>query len=131
MSLKDKIFANIGWKLAALLLALVLWFHVATEETYEKQYRAHIQTVGLDGSLVVARIDPVVAQVSIIGSGKQLLQLSLSGITAYFDMSLVTRPGEYEYDLTPSHLYDIDLSEYRSVTIINESHFKIAIKSKA
>ncbi|OGC93425.1 MAG: hypothetical protein A2W25_02290 [candidate division Zixibacteria bacterium RBG_16_53_22] len=131
MALKDKIFANFGWKLVAILLALVLWFHVATEKTYEKSYQARIQPVGLNRSLQIEQIDPRAAQVSVIATGKQLLQLSLSGgVTAYVDMSLVTRPGEYEYDLNLIDLYDIDVSEFRSVTIINGNHFKIAVKSR-
>jgi YbbR domain-containing protein len=131
LALKDKIFANLGWKLVAILLALVLWFHVATEKTYEKLYPARIQPVGLSHNLEVEQIEPRTAEVSVIASGKQLLQLSLSGgVTAYIDMSLVTRPGEYEYNLNPADLYDIDISEFRSVTIINGNHFKIAVKSR-
>jgi hypothetical protein len=132
LAIKDKIFANFGWKLAAMLLALVLWFHVATEETYQKRYPARIQPVGLNRNLVVERIEPQSAEISVLATGKQLLQLSLSGgLTAYFDMTLVTRPGEYEYDLSLSDLYDIDVSEYRSVTILNGNHFKIAVKPRA
>src|SRR4030065_1014472 len=96
LALKDKIFANFGWKLVAILLALVLWFHVATEKTYEKSYQARIQPVGLNRSLQIEQIDPRAAQVSVIATGKQLLQLSRSGGgTAYVDMALVTRPGQY------------------------------------
>jgi len=80
----------------------------------------------------VDRIEPPAAEIAVVATGKQLLQLTLSGgMTAYFDMSLVSRPGEYEYDLDLGDLYDIDPSEFRSVTILNGNHFKIAVKSKA
>jgi hypothetical protein len=129
---KDKILANLGWKVVAVLLAMVLWFHVATEETYEKHFSTSIHPVGLNSRLAVERIDPPSGEVAVIGTGKQLLQLSLSGgLTAYFDLTLVSQPGEYDYELKVANLYDIDVSEFRSVTIINGNHFKIAVKSRA
>jgi hypothetical protein len=132
LSLKEKLFANFGWKLIAILLALVLWFHVATEKTYEKRFSSRIQPVGLMKSLEIENITPGAAEVSIIASGKQLLQLTLSGgVIAYFDLSWVTRPGQYEYALGLTNLYDIDVSEYRSVTILNGNHFTVAVKSRA
>jgi hypothetical protein len=132
VALKEKIFANFGWKVVAILLALLLWFHVATEKTYEKHFSASIQPIGLSRDLEIERIEPRHAQVSIIASGKQLLRLTLSGgLTAYFNLALVTRPGEYEYDLGLADLRDIDVSEFRSVAFINGNHIKVAIRSKA
>lgn len=114
------------------MLAFVLWFHVATEKVYEKRFPAKIQAIGLSPKLEIEKVDPGTAEIAIIASGKQLLQLALSGgVIAYFDFSLVTRPGEYEYDLGLSDLHDIDISEYRSVTLISGNHFRIAVKPRA
>jgi YbbR domain-containing protein len=131
LKIREKIFANPGWKIAAILLALVLWFHVATEKTYEKIFQAKIETVGLPKNLQVETIEPKTTRVSVIGTGKQLLQLMLSGgVEAYLDLSLVTRPGAYEQDIKTSNLYELDSSSYRSVNIVGGEHFVVTIKPK-
>lgn len=115
----------------AVLLALVLWFHVSTERTYEKYFQARIETIGLSPRLKIDSIAPLATKVSIIGTGKQILQLMVSGgITAYVDLSMITRPGVYEHEVIPADLYDIDVSALRSVALISNNHIKIDIGPK-
>jgi YbbR domain-containing protein len=131
LSIKDKLIANLGWKVVAVLLALVLWFHVSTERTYEKYFQARIEPIGLSPRLKVDSLNPPTTKVSIIGTGKQILQLMVSGgVTAYVDLSMITRAGAYDHEVTPSDLYDIDISALRSVAFISNNHIKIDISSK-
>jgi hypothetical protein len=131
LNIRDKLFTNLGWKVVAVLLALILWFHVSTEKTYEKIYKARIETIGLSPRLQVKTIDPPITRVSVIGTGKQLLQLTISGgLTAYIDLSQITKPGIDEHEVTPSDFYDVDISSFRSVAFISENHLKIDIGSK-
>lgn len=131
MSLKDKIFSNLGWKLVAILLALVLWFHVATEKTYEKVFPAKIEAIGLPRNLDIETIEPGATRVSVVGSGKQLLQLMVTGgVSVYLDLSLVTRPGQYEQTVTVANLYEVDASSFRSVNIIGGDHFTVSVKPR-
>lgn len=120
-----------GWKVVALLLALVLWFHVATEKTYEKTFDTRIQIMGLKKNLQVEDIQPPSAAVSVVASGKQLLQLTLSGgVTAYIDLSFISRPGQYEYSINSSNLYDVDASSFRNLTFVGSNQFTITVKSR-
>lgn len=131
MSLKEKLFANLGWKIVAILLALVLWFHVATEKTYEKIFLTKIDSIGLYKNLEIEKIEPTSTRVSVIGSGKQILQLMFSGgVTAYVDLAGISRPGRYEFDLGISNLYDIESSAFRNITFISENRIVVYIKAK-
>jgi YbbR domain-containing protein len=131
LSLKEKLFANLGWKIVAILLALVLWFHVATEKTYEKIFLTKIDSIGLYKNLEIEKIEPTSTRVSVIGSGKQILQLMFSGgVTAYVDLAGISRPGRYEFDLGISNLYDIESSAFRNITFISENRVVVYIKAK-
>lgn len=131
MSLKEKLLSNLSWKLAAVLLALVLWFHVATEKSYEKIFPARIEAIGLAGNLQLDDIEPDVTRVSVIGNGKQLLQLMLTGgVKVYLDLSSVSSPGQYEETISVSNLYEVDPSAFRSVNIIGGDRFVVSIKSR-
>ncbi len=131
MNLKEKLLSNLGWKIVALLLALVLWFHVATEKTYEKTFPAKIEIEGLKVGLQVQNIEPSSAAVSVIGTGKQILQLMLSGgPKAYLDLAFVSRPGQYEYSINTTNLRDLDPSAFRGVTFIGGNQFVITVKSR-
>ena len=132
MSLKEKLFSNLEWKIVAILLALVLWFHVATERFYEKRFPARVEMVGLARNLEVETVNPRSTDVSVLGTGKQLLQLMFSGgLRAHIDLTLVSRPGVYEYDLSVSDFYNIDVSSFRSIAILGGNHFKVAIRSRS
>jgi len=131
VSLKEKLFANLGWKIVAILLALVLWFHVATEKTYEKIFLTKIDSIGLYKNLEIEKIEPTSTRVSVIGSGKQILQLMFSGgVTAYVDLAGISRPGRYEFNLGISNLYDIESSAFRNITFISENRVVVYIKAK-
>jgi YbbR domain-containing protein len=131
LKLRDKLFSNLGWKVAAFLLALVLWFHVATEKIYEKTFPVNIQVVGLRRNLQIESIEPPSMAISTVANGKQLLQLMLSGgLRAYIDLSEIYAPGQYEYTINLADLHDIDTSAYRGLTFVGSDHIVITVKSK-
>lgn len=70
-----RIFRNIPLKLLAIVFAMVLWFHVATNQRYDLEIPYTFSYVNIPTSL--ALVDPPVDQVSVLmrGSGKALLRL--------------------------------------------------------
>jgi hypothetical protein len=131
LSIREKLFSNLGWKIVAILLALVLWFHVATEKVYEKTFPVKVQAVGLRPNLAVNDISPASTDISVVATGKQLLQLMLSqGVVATIDLSFASRPGQYEYTIKPINLQDIDASSFRSVAFIGPTQFVVTVRSR-
>ena len=105
---------------------------MATERIYEKRFATRVEVVGLGQNLEVEAVDPRSADVSVLGTGKQILQLMFSGgLRAHIDLTLVSRPGVYEYDLSISNLYNIDVSAFESIAILGGSHVKVAIRSRS
>lgn len=131
MDIRAKLFGNLGWKIGALALSLLLWFHIATEKTYEKTFDAKIEITRLGDSLEVQAVEPSAARISFIGTGKQLLQLmAAGGIKIQLNLSYISRPGEYESDITLSDLVGVDLAVFRSATLIDGDHLRIIVKPK-
>jgi len=109
----------------------VLWFHVATEKIYEKTFPVKIQTIGLRNNVGVQDISPASTDISVVATGKQLLQLMLSdGLTAYIDLSFVSRPGQYEYTINSSNLHDVDASGFRNLTFIGPIKFVVTVRPR-
>jgi YbbR domain-containing protein len=131
LNIREKLFSNFGWKLIALLLAVVLWFHVATEKVYEKTFAVRIETIGLRNNLEVDDISPASSDVSVVATGKELLHLMASGgVTAYIDLSFISRPGQYAYTINNAGLHDIDPSSFKSVTFIGPTQISVTVKPR-
>jgi YbbR domain-containing protein len=71
------ILQNSGFKIVAAVMALLLWFHVATEKVYEYTKSLPVEMSNVPEGLVLAREVPKEVQVKIQGKGKELLKLLL------------------------------------------------------
>ena len=76
--LRDLVFENLGLKLAALLLALVVYLNVYTDRPADMILSFPLQLEGLGDSLAIASPVPAAVQAELRGTGKQLLRLRLT-----------------------------------------------------
>lgn len=128
---KEVFTRNIGWKIGGLVLALALWFHLATEKIYERSFPVNIEFVGLSKDLDVAGISPPGATITITGTGKQLLKLSVTGrLSLIADLSYIRNPGPASIRLTIANLARIDPSQFRKITLEGNGVFNLDIKEK-
>jgi len=128
VGIKEIFTKNIGWKIGGLILALALWFHLATEKIYEKQYSVEITVVGLRDNLRVDNIMPQTAEISVTATGKQLIRLSLfDKMSLKADLSYVRSPGVYDKKLNISDLRPLDTSQFRRVAFTGDNMFKISV----
>ncbi|HOP07765.1 MAG TPA: CdaR family protein [candidate division Zixibacteria bacterium] len=67
---------NLPIKIAAILLGLLLWFHVATEKNYHHQVQLAVTDIVLDTDLTLSKSPPDSLEVIVSASGKQLLRRS-------------------------------------------------------
>jgi YbbR domain-containing protein len=99
-----KLLDNLWAKLFALLIGLLIWFHVATEKTYNYEVHLPITKVDLKENLILARPMTDTVMATVTASGKQLLreQWLQRGVR----LSAVSYPtGEHTVTLTPSNLF--------------------------
>ncbi|MCK4427125.1 MAG: hypothetical protein KAW16_01430 [candidate division Zixibacteria bacterium] len=71
------IFENLGFKIVAVVMALLLWFHVATEKVYEYTKSFPVKISNIPEELILSQEVPEEVQVKIQGKGKELLKLLL------------------------------------------------------
>ncbi len=71
------IFQNPGFKIVAVIMALLLWFHVATEKVYEYTKSFSLEILNIPEDLILAEEVPDKVEVKIQGKGKELLKLLL------------------------------------------------------
>jgi hypothetical protein len=69
-----KLLNNFWFKLIAIVLGLLLWFHVATEKDYSYQVWLPVNDVALGDDLTLAQNPPDSLLVSVSASGKALLR---------------------------------------------------------
>jgi len=68
------LFKNFGVKLAALLLATLLWFHVATEKVIQYEISLPLNQIDLANDLVLTEPPESKIDVTVSATGKRLLQ---------------------------------------------------------
>ena len=69
-----KLLENFWLKIIALIMGLLIWFHVATEKTYNYEVDLPVAQVDLKDSLTLASNPPDTVQAKVSATGKQLLR---------------------------------------------------------
>lgn len=98
-----KLFENLWVKIAAILLAILLWFHVATEKTYQMEISLPLAHIELSEELVIAEPPPDSIKVLVSASGKTLLRSDWkqSGLRLVVSGS---RAAKFRTDVSPTNL---------------------------
>ncbi|MFH1686452.1 MAG: YbbR-like domain-containing protein [bacterium] len=124
-------FDNLALKLVALVLGLLLWFHVATEKVYNYRLKLPVTEVLLEDKLVLSRTPPDSIQVAVSATGKNLLRQSwrhkgLRVNAAQFPA------GRHNLALTPINSSLVDVSgEVSLEEVIAPSQLELHIDRKA
>ncbi|MEW6368509.1 MAG: CdaR family protein [Acidobacteriota bacterium] len=83
---------NIGLKLLSLVLAAILWFIIAREETSEAVVRAPVEFVNMPATLEIASDPPSQVEVRVRASSALMRRVNETGLTARIDLR-TARPG--------------------------------------
>ncbi|SYZ74823.1 hypothetical protein TRIP_C90451 [Candidatus Zixiibacteriota bacterium] len=122
---KPKIFENLWVKLASLILAGLLWFHVATNKVYQQDVLMPLKQVDLTGKLLLAEPPPESVMVRVTATGKKLLQSNwrTGGLKLLINRS---QPGRFKTELNPSNfsLINGDKIEISEVLYPREYEFE-------
>lgn len=105
---------NLGLKLFALLLAVLLYLHVLTERAVEETVEFPLTLSGLNDSLALASTPPLFLAARLQGTGKQILRLRY--LKPPLDVSLAgVGPGTYQRAIGPA---DVPLAGATGVTVL-------------
>jgi hypothetical protein len=97
------LFDNLTLKIVALILGLLLWFHVATEKTYVYQVRLPISVINLDDDLSLVRFPVDSVTVVVSASGKQLLRSKWREDGLRIN-AVAFAAGRHQMNLTPANI---------------------------
>ncbi len=96
------IFQSFWFKLVAILMALLLWFHVATDKVYEYTQTFPLTIINIPANLILSENMPDHVQVKIRGKGKELLKLFLSERKSVHIDAKELKSGETNFVIKPN-----------------------------
>lgn len=94
---------NLWLKLLALLVGLLVWFHVVTEKTYTYEVTLPVTDVDLRDDLILATLPPDSIAIIVSAKGKQLVQNSWRELGLRINISKLP-VGRHTIYLTPENI---------------------------
>jgi YbbR domain-containing protein len=119
------IFENFGFKIVAVVMALLLWFHVATEKVYEYNRSFPVKIYNIPKGLILSEPVPEEVQVKIRGKGKELLKLLLMHKGELRIDIRNFKVGESDYTLNPEEIPIPEGLELKVEEIVSPKSIKI------
>lgn len=121
--IREILFGNLGLKLASLVLALLLYAHVVTEQQRESILQIPLTLTGLPDSLAVSGHPPERVGVKIRGKWKDLIRLGLTSPYLPLDLAHAV-PGPFRSTITADDVagkaLPPELSKLVAVTEVEE-----------
>jgi len=121
------LFQNFWFKLAALIMALFLWFHVATDRVYEHVETLPLLIFNIPERLILAEKLPEQVSVTIRGKGKELLKLLLAEKKSFKIDAQEFKRGETKYVIKPEQIPIPEGLELRVINILPPQDLKIRL----
>ncbi len=118
---------NLGVKLVALVVAMMIWFNASGQQEVKRDYVATLRFVNLPDSLTLTGDVPQEAELSVSGSRRELLLMGFRRIHLLVNMARAT-PGRFSQRLSPSDVVLPRTFEPGDVTIISPPAIEVGIE---
>lgn len=123
---------NPGLKIGSLTVALLLWFHIATEkDTYERTIEIPLLVTGVPSGQVVSQEIPATQFVRFRGKGKRLLMLPWGDVMVRLDASGVSTRQTFTLDLEhvihPEGLEVLEVLPPNQVTVVLDRRMSVRL----
>jgi hypothetical protein len=119
MNNRWKIFKNLDIRLASLVLAMLMWFHAATEREYQQKIYCPVLVSNIPSGFVLAATPPLVP-CQIKAKGKDMLDFKLNPPKVLADMAN-RQVKKLTFDLSPELLrYPFNLKAVEAAFVISE-----------
>lgn len=124
-----KLIENLWVKIAAILLAVLLWFHVVTDKVYQNEINLPLMQVDLTGELVLAEPPPDSINVTVSATGKMLLRTNWKkrGVKLAVNRSYA---GKFRVDVTPGNLSLVKAEKVDLIDVISPREIALSCDLK-
>ena len=119
------IFQSFSFKLAAIVMALLLWFHVATDKVYEHGHNFPLEILNVPERLILAEEIPHEIDVKVRGKGKELLKLLLAEKRSISINAQEFKRGETDYSIEADQVPIPEGLELRVTGILPSENLKV------
>jgi YbbR domain-containing protein len=119
------IFQSFWFKLAAIVMALLLWFHVATDKEYEHSHTFPLEILDVPERLILAEQIPDHIDIKVRGRGKALLKLLLADKKSIKIDAQKFKRGETDHSIEPQRVPIPEGLELRVTGILPSENLKI------
>jgi YbbR domain-containing protein len=92
---RDYLLRNLGLKIASLLLALLFYAHVVTDQQRESRVTVGVSLTGLADTLAIVGTPPAKVNVKVRGKWKDLIRLELTNTSLSIDLAGAS-PGRFQ-----------------------------------
>ena len=108
---------NLALKIIAFVLALMFWFNVVTNKSYEHEFDVPFSLEAIPSELILTTPPPSTINVRLAGTGKQILAFLFKKPRLNYSASHFER-GIYKVDLKPDDLH-FDTEMHAGVVAVN------------
>ncbi len=122
--MKRRVPENLGLKVSAVLIAVVLWFFVTSQGQSEISLEAPLEFKNIPAELGIAGSNGKTVMITIRGQGRFMKNLSASDFRVFIDLGRA-KPGEQLY---PVNKEDVKLPYAMTVTNITPPAVKVKIE---
>jgi len=131
---RDYLLRNLGLKLASLLLALLFYAHVVTDQQRESRITVGVSLSGLADTLAVVGSPPTKVNVKVRGKWKDLIRLELTNTSLSIDLAGAS-PGRFQRTISVEDVREraipAELSKSLDVTeVVDPRTIDITIEPK-
>lgn len=122
---------NIDLKVWAVIISLIVWFHVATERTYDTNYTARLEFVNPPKGWTIVGEPPEEISLRLRGTGKQLISHRLYGEPLATVQIPMSKERRVPVELDPNHILLARKGNVEIVNIVSPTKFDIEMDTLA
>lgn len=120
-------FSNLPIKIGAVVLAFLLWVHVATNQTYEHIFEIPFHVANVPSGLILTSDIPDQLSVQVRATGKELLGLLTDDMSYRFDLADFSA-GNHSVEIAPAEVTEFLSGGHEDVKLLSPRRIQFTLE---
>ena len=126
MNLKHKILNNLKYKITVILLAILVWFYVKTEDNYSYSFNIPLHITNLGEDRIIVNTIPNYVKATFWGKGRTLFSLMLRRDVSY-NMDVADLSGEKKISLDKNNIRMLRKTDVKVINIVHPKAINLVL----